>query len=99
MLDKIIICFYKYVDLASKFLIKMHTRKEPPLAIGLLLHHGHSIFRLITDEPNGVSGQAAQLASLASLKLKHGCVRSEARWDLPDERPKTTHSAVLPKGR
>ena len=23
-------CLYKYVDLTSKFLIKMHTRKEPP---------------------------------------------------------------------
>ena len=26
----IIISLYKYVDLASKFLIKMHARKEPP---------------------------------------------------------------------
>ena len=24
------IIFYMYVDLTSKFLIKMHTRKEPP---------------------------------------------------------------------
>ena len=39
LLDNIIISLYKYVDLASKFLIKMHTRKEPLLAIGLLLHH------------------------------------------------------------
>ena len=30
MLDNIIICLYKYVDLASKFLIKMHARQEPP---------------------------------------------------------------------
>ena len=30
LLDNIIICLYKYVDLASKFLIKMHARKEPP---------------------------------------------------------------------
>ena len=30
LLDNIIICLYKYVDLASKFLIKMRTRKEPP---------------------------------------------------------------------
>ena len=39
LLDNIIICLYKYVDLASKFLIKIHKRKDPPLAIGLLLHH------------------------------------------------------------
>ena len=25
-----IICLYKYMDLASKFLIKVHARKEPP---------------------------------------------------------------------
>ena len=30
LLDNIIICLHKYVDLTSKFLIKMHTRKEPP---------------------------------------------------------------------
>ena len=30
LLDNIIICLHKYVYLASKFLIKMHTRKEPP---------------------------------------------------------------------
>ena len=30
LLGNIIICLYKYVDLASKFLIKIHTRKEPP---------------------------------------------------------------------
>ena len=27
------LCLYKYLDLASKFLIKMHARKEPPPAI------------------------------------------------------------------
>ena len=30
MLDNIIICLYKHVDLASKFLVKMHARKQPP---------------------------------------------------------------------
>ena len=30
LLENIIICLYKYVDLASKFLIKMHAGKEPP---------------------------------------------------------------------
>ena len=30
LLENIIICLYKYVDLASKFLIKMLARKEPP---------------------------------------------------------------------
>ena len=30
LLENIIICLYNYVDLASKFLIKMHARKEPP---------------------------------------------------------------------
>ena len=30
LLENIIICLYKYLDLASKFLIKMHARKEPP---------------------------------------------------------------------
>ena len=46
LLENIMICLYKYGDLASKFVIKMHARKEPPLAIkraplaiGLLLHH------------------------------------------------------------
>ena len=46
LLESITICLYKYVDLASKFLIKILARKEPalainraPLAIGLLLHH------------------------------------------------------------
>ena len=29
LLDNIIICLYKYVDLASKFLIKIHAREEP----------------------------------------------------------------------
>ena len=28
--DNIILYFFKYVDLASKFLINMHARKEPP---------------------------------------------------------------------
>ena len=39
LLDNIMISLHKYVDLSSKFFIKMHTRREPPLAIGLLLHH------------------------------------------------------------
>ena len=30
LLENIIICLHKYVDLASKFLIKMHAGKEPP---------------------------------------------------------------------
>ena len=30
LLDNIIICISKYGDSASKFLIKMHTKKEPP---------------------------------------------------------------------
>ena len=30
LLDNIIICLYTYVDLASKFLTKMHTGNEPP---------------------------------------------------------------------
>ena len=30
LLENIIICLYKYVDLASKFLIMMLARKEPP---------------------------------------------------------------------
>ena len=30
LLENIIICLYKYVDLASKFLIKMPARKDPP---------------------------------------------------------------------
>ena len=30
LLENIIICLCKYLDFASKFLIKMHARKEPP---------------------------------------------------------------------
>ena len=30
LLENIIICLYRYVDLASMFLIKMHARTEPP---------------------------------------------------------------------
>ena len=30
LLDNIVICLYKYVNLASKFLIKTHARKELP---------------------------------------------------------------------
>ena len=30
LLENIIIYLYKYVDLASKLLIKLHARKEPP---------------------------------------------------------------------
>ena len=30
LLENIFNCLYKYVDLASKFLIKMYARKEPP---------------------------------------------------------------------
>ena len=30
LLDNIIIFLYMYVDSASKFLIKMHARKDPP---------------------------------------------------------------------
>ena len=67
-----------YMNLASKFLVKMHTRKELPLAISLLLHH------CMEGVLQGIGCTAQSKSSFIKVGIKkyHGIYHANAEYRL-----------------